>query len=298
MLFQRDSRTLTVWAPAKLNLFLEVLGKRPDGFHELETLMTTVGLYDTLTFSEEPARAVRLSCRFTDPADEGGLPPDPQQNLVVRAAQLLRQSAGINRGVHIELTKRIPLAAGLAGGSTDAAATLAGLNLFWNAGLSAADLQTLAAQLGSDIPFFLHSTSTAICRGRGERIEPLSLPNTFHFVIVRPASGLATALVFKNCRPAETPVRAAPLVAALRQGDSARCARLLHNRLQPPAESLNADVVRLRQEFEQLPVLGHLMSGSGTSYFGLCSSRRHASAVAARLRARRAGRVFVVQCRP
>ncbi|HVW01663.1 MAG TPA: hypothetical protein VHB77_15025, partial [Planctomycetaceae bacterium] len=137
-----------------------------------------------------------------------------------------------------------------------------------------------------------------VCRGRGERIEPLSLPNALHFVVVRPASGLATALVFKHCRPAETPATAQPLVEALQRGDSARCARLLHNRLQAPAESLNADVVQMRREFERLPVLGHLMSGSGTSYFGVCSSRRQASAVAARLRARRAGRVFVVQCRP
>jgi 4-diphosphocytidyl-2-C-methyl-D-erythritol kinase len=119
-----------------------------------------------------------------------------------------------------------------------------------------------------------------------------------HFVIVRPATGLATATVFRHCRPAEQRESVQPLLEALRHGRLGRVASLLHNRLQAPAEALNADVTRLKQHFSKLPVLGHLMSGSGTSYFGLCANRQQGLRVAARLKAVRAGEVFVARSRP
>jgi 4-diphosphocytidyl-2-C-methyl-D-erythritol kinase len=293
---------LVVEAPAKVNLFLEILAKRNDGFHELETLMVSVDLYDTLVFMEGQSERVTLRCvdagsqEGTDFAGEKSF-PGGRDNLVVQAARLLREYTGVKNGVRIDLVKRIPVAAGLAGGSSDAAATLMALSRLWNLRLSAVELEQLALQLGSDVGFFLSPSVAAICRGRGEKIEPLCLSDQLHFVIARPPTGLSTAVVFRNCSIPDTPRQVEPLAAALRQGNLGRAVSHLHNGLQLPAEKLNPDVQRLRSIFSQQPVLGHLMSGSGTSYFGLCANRRQAIQVAARLRLQHVGRVFVAQSR-
>ncbi|MBI3864824.1 MAG: 4-(cytidine 5'-diphospho)-2-C-methyl-D-erythritol kinase [Planctomycetia bacterium] len=302
MLCRGQTTGVTVFAPAKLNLFLKVLGKRADGYHELETLMVSVGLYDTLVFSDAPAGHLSLVCRDGRvPAARAGpreMPGDGEDNLVLRAARLLRETTGTAHGARIELVKRIPLSAGLAGGSSDAAATLWGLNRLWNLGLDASELMRLASRLGSDIPFFLCSASAAICRGRGEIVEPLPLAARYWFVVARPATGLATAEVYRGCRPSTIGWTAAALASALAGGRLPEAAGLFHNALQEPAERLNADVTRLKRAFARQPFAGHQMSGSGTSYFGLCRSRRQAAQYAARLRATRLGDVFVVSNRP
>lgn len=316
MLVRQQGSALVVHTPAKLNLFLEILGKRPDGFHELETLMVTVGLYDTLRFTEDDSSAspvrsasatsaadlpsdIHLSCQWAGPPEFSPGPiPTGRDNLVVRAAELLREVAGTRRGASIELTKRIPMAAGLAGGSSDCAATLFALNRLWKLGLSDQRLLELAARLGSDIAFFLTRTSAAVCRGRGEIIEPVAAPMRLHFVIAKPTSGLTTAAVFRQCRPAAVPRSAQPLVDSLCRGRLSMAARQLHNALQPPAEQLNSDVVRLRHTFSRLPFLGHQMSGSGTSYFGLCSQLDQARALAAQVRAAGCDDVFVASTQP
>ena len=306
MLFRDEANTVTVGAPAKLNLFLEVLGRRTDGFHELETLMVTVGLHDTLRFVPNATGELRLTCIDARSRHRPGAASDPlplssgADNLVMRAALLLKETTGTNSGADIQLFTRIPLAAGLAGGSSDAAATLAGLNRLWKLGLSASDLQQLAAKLGSDIPFFLASegTGAAVCRGRGELIEPVRLPHRMHFVVVRPRSGLSTADVFKHCRPGSSGKRVENLVCALQQGRLHTAASSFHNSLQPAAEILNADVTQMKQAFERLPFIGHLMSGSGTSYYGLCGQRDQAAKLAARLKGARLGDVMTVQSRP
>ena len=318
MLLRQQGRTLVVHTPAKLNLFLEILGKRPDGYHELETLMVTVGHYDTLRFTEETSFArssspaalptdsdeatspgISLTCRWAGPpACSPGPLPTGTDNLVVRAAQLLRDVSGTRRGVRIELTKRIPLAAGLAGGSSDCAATLVALNRLWELGLSDRQLLELAARLGSDVAFFLMRTPAAVCRGRGEIIEPLVRPMRLHFVISKPASGLSTAAVFRQCRATAEPRSARPLVEALRAGRLSLAANRLHNALQSPAEELNPDVIRLRRLFDRLPFIGHQMSGSGTSYFGICSQQEQARALAAQVRSTGCDHVFVASTQP
>lgn len=302
MLCRGQTTTVTVFAPAKLNLFLKVLGKRADGYHELETLMLSVGLYDSLRLTDDPSGRLELECSDGGPcngwAARRELPGSGTDNLVIRAAELLRSAAGASRGARIELVKRIPLAAGLAGGSSDAAATLWGLNRLWNLGLSIPDLAALAARLGSDVPFFLCSSSAAICRGRGEVVEPLSLPARFWFVIARPPRGLSTAEVFRNCRASDVAWSAEELAGRLSQGRLDAAAGLFHNALQEPAERLCSDVARLKTAFARQPFAGHMMSGSGTSYFGLCRSRRQAQQLAARLRATRLGDVFAVSSRP
>lgn len=304
MLLRQKGRTLVVHSPAKLNLFLEVLGKRTDGYHELETLMVTLGQYDTLRFSEETSADstssnIYLTCHWAGPpACSPGPLPTGNDNLVVRAAQLLRDVSGTSRGVRIELTKRIPLAAGLAGGSSDGAATLMALNQLWELGFSGQKLLELAARLGSDVAFFLARTPAAICRGRGELIEPVAQPMRLHFVISKPASGLSTAEVFRQCRVAVEPHSARSLVSNLCAGHLSRAATHLYNALQAPAEHLNSDVVRLRRLFSRLPFFGHQMSGSGTSYFGICAQREQALALAAQVRSAGSDYVFVASTQP
>src|SRR5512135_520820 len=152
-----------VLAPAKLNLFLEILRKRPDGYHELESLMVAVDLFDTLTFTADPSGAITLRC------DDPTLPTD-RRNLVVKAAERLKAESGCPRGATIELRKAIPAQAGLAGGSSDAAATLAALDRLWELRTPPGHLDALAGEIGSDVAFFRHAP-IAVCRGRGECVE-------------------------------------------------------------------------------------------------------------------------------
>ncbi|HYT90648.1 MAG TPA: 4-(cytidine 5'-diphospho)-2-C-methyl-D-erythritol kinase, partial [Gemmataceae bacterium] len=189
-----------VWAPAKVNLYLEVLAKRVDGYHEIETLMIGVSLYDTLVFKEDSSGAISLRCH----RPELSTGPD---NLVMRAAERLRQHTGCPRGAHIRLVKRIPLAAGLAGGSTDAAAALAGLNRLWQLNLPDTELAELAARLGSDVPFFF-ATPAAWCTGRGEKVTPVALGKRLWFVLLCPPFGLATADVYRGLTVPERPTSA------------------------------------------------------------------------------------------
>jgi 4-diphosphocytidyl-2-C-methyl-D-erythritol kinase len=302
MLCRGQITYVTVAAPAKLNLFLKILGKRADGYHELETLIVSVGLYDTLLLSDDSSGQLRLSCQDGGMRQAGAVARElaaaGPDNLVWRAAELLRSATGTTRGARIELIKRIPLAAGLGGGSSDAAATLWGLNRLWKLGLSVPELQALGAGLGSDIPFFLCSTAAAICRGRGEIVEPLRLPARFWFVIARPETGLSTADVYRRCRPSRITGTAGELAVCLSRARLSAAAVRFHNALQEPAEQLNADVTRLKTAFARQPFAGHMMSGSGTSYFGLCRSRQQGVQLAARLKAARLGDVFVASSRP
>ncbi|HVC96648.1 MAG TPA: 4-(cytidine 5'-diphospho)-2-C-methyl-D-erythritol kinase [Pirellulales bacterium] len=286
---------LEVLAPAKLNLFLEVLDKRDDGFHEIETLMVPIGLFDTLHFQDAPSGRIDLTCR-TSATFGGSAEPIPAgpENIVFRAVDLVRRRFGVTKGARVRLMKRIPMAAGLAGGSSDAAAALVATCRLWELALSPGELSQLAAELGSDVPFFL-GRGAAVCRGRGERIQPVSGLGNLWFVVVKPPVGLSTAEVYRACRAADRPRRVESLIEALRAGRLARAALGLHNALQPAAEKLEPWVGRLSREFAALDCLGHKMSGSGTSYFGLCRHARQARRVAACLRTRGVGRCYAVQ---
>ena len=174
----RSAGELVIQAPAKLNLFFEVLAKRADGYHEIETLMCPIDLYDTLHFQEDSSGEVRLRCRRVFGAGGPGSRglhdvTEGPDNLVMRAVELVRRRAGVRRGARLLLVKRIPAAAGLGGGSSDAAAALVAANEGWRLGRSRDELAAWAAELGSDVPFFLAGTS-AVCRGRGERVEPVA----------------------------------------------------------------------------------------------------------------------------
>jgi len=259
-----------------VNLYLEVLGKRADGYHEINTLLVAVRLYDTLVLKDDPSGRLQLRCNYPNLATG-------EDNLVMRAARLLQAHSGCQRGATLRLVKRIPLAAGLAGGSSDAAAALAGLNQLWHLGLTKSDLTTLAAQLGSDVPFFFH-TPAAWCTGRGEQVEALKLQRPLDFVIVCPKAGLSTAEVYKHVSVPERPESGEAIRRATQEGDVEAMGRALHNRLQPAAESLCPAIAKLHTLLAEAKPAGQLMSGSGSSLFALCHHRVEAQAIARRLR--------------
>jgi 4-diphosphocytidyl-2-C-methyl-D-erythritol kinase len=275
MLIAHAADTVTVQAPAKVNLFLEVLAKRPDGYHDIATVMVAVGLHDTLEIREDTPGEIRLL------SDHPSLTTGPD-NLICRAAALLRQQTGCSRGARIQLRKRIPLAAGLAGGSADAAATLLGLNRLWGLGLAPAELARLGSQVGSDVAFFF-ALPAAWCTGRGEIVQPLTLGRPLWFLLVCPGVGLSTAEVYRGVRVPATPVAGDAIRAALAVGDVARVGRHLHNRLQEPAERLCPAVARWRQRLAPLGPAGVLMSGSGSSVFALCREESEAQRLAGML---------------
>ena len=302
MQVHRSEAGVVVQTPAKLNLFFEVLAKRNDGYYEIETLMCPIDLYDTLYFTKEQSGQVNLQCEWAlgiSAPDGNKLDELPQgrDNLAVRAVELLREQTGILSGATLRLVKRIPIAAGLGGGSSDAAAALVAANEGWAIGLSQSELAELAARLGSDVPFFL-AGGPAICRGRGERVEPVGCAEVLDFVVVRPPVGLSTANVYAAARPTRKPRSLAPMLDAFSQGNIDQIGRLLWNRLQGAAENLSPWIERLQQEFAREDFLGYKLSGSGTSYFGLCRHSHHARDVAKRLEARDIGSVFAVRsCR-
>ncbi len=281
-----------VLAPAKLNLFLEVLGRRPDGYHEIESLMVAVNLHDSLAFTDDPTGEISLRC------NEPTLPVGGD-NLVVMAAERLKASAGSLRGARIVLEKAIPAESGLAGGSSDAAATLVALNRLWDLRLPEGHLRDLAAEIGSDVTFFIDGPA-AVCRGRGEQVEPVALKERYHFVLVRPPVGISTADVYRRVVPPEQPRPIGPILEALSQGGFAELGRSLFNRLQPVAEVLRPELARVKDALASLgPLLsGFLMSGSGSAYFGLCPDLAAASRAAEILETLGLGWVRVVTCPP
>ncbi len=293
MRIRSSAALVEISAPAKLNLHLEVLQRRADGYHELESLLVPIGLVDTLLFRPVGNGDIDFACECE--GHQGGTAglPESSDNLVVRALEMLRARTGRALGAVVRLVKRIPVGAGLGGGSSDAAAALVAGNLGWKLGFTLAELHELAAGLGSDVPFFLHG-GPAVCRGRGEQVEPVSGLGRLHFVVCMPPASLLTRDVYGICEPVARSGAWQALLAALREGDLALAGRLLHNRLEEAAARLSPWVARLRREFARLDVLGACLSGSGTAYFGLCRSAWQARRVGALLQQRGAGRVYAV----
>jgi 4-diphosphocytidyl-2-C-methyl-D-erythritol kinase len=261
--------------PAKVNLFLEIHGKRPDGYHDLSTLIVAVDLYDDLEFAPADDGTTELVCDL--PELSVG-----QDNLIHKAAERLRQKTGSTRGVKIHLTKRIPWAAGLGGGSSDAAATLAGLNILWDLGLSQEELSQLAGELGSDIPFFLNGPA-AWCLGRGERIEPVPIGQTLNLVLIKPEEGLSTAEVYRKVRVPTEPRDGTACRTALAEGNAEVIGSTMFNRLQEPAFDLCPAAAEVAQRLGEFGTAGVLLSGSGSCLFALCRDPLEARRVGADL---------------
>jgi 4-diphosphocytidyl-2-C-methyl-D-erythritol kinase len=272
-------------SPCKVNLLLNILGKRADGFHELETVLQPVRVFDRLSFTRA-GQGIQLSCSAP------GLPTDAR-NLVYRAAAMFLEAAGVRDGVRLELQKHIPLAAGLGGGSGNAATTLLGLNELFGVPLAFAQLQRLAAALGSDVPFFLQE-KPALATGRGEQIEPLepfAALKGAAFVLVHPGFGISTAWAYEqlarfpdalNGRPG----RAQQLISLLRSAELETVGAEFYNSLEAPALE-KYPLLTLFQEFLRANgAIAALMSGSGSTTFAVVKGLEAASALADKLKDR------------
>ena len=270
---------LVLRTSAKVNLALEVLGKRADGYHEIATVLQAVDLCDRLTV--EAADTISLE------ADDPALPTD-DGNLVVRAAKLFQKEAGVEAGARLSLRKQIPVAAGLGGGSSDAAATLWALNRLWGLRWPKARLHELAIQLGMDVPFFL-GPGRALATGRGEELEPLPGGGGYALVLVNPGVALSTREVYGRV-PAGW--RAEPhgtrrVVEALRTRSVVKLAAALTNNLEGLVEPALPVIRQTKAALMAAGALGAMMSGSGPTVFGMARSLDHARQI--RQRVSRAG---------
>jgi 4-diphosphocytidyl-2-C-methyl-D-erythritol kinase len=272
MYCERQAGCVVVRAPAKINLFLEVLARRADGYHEIATLMVAVNLFDTLEIRELPAPKIDLSC--DQPALSTG-----DDNLVQKAGQALGATAGFRGGATIHLQKRIPMAAGLGGGSSDAAATLVGLNELWKLGLSTSELSSIGSRLGSDVPFFL-AAHAAWCTGRGDHVKPVVAGKPIWLVLLCPAKGCSTAEVYRQVRVPVHPEDGSRVVSALQSGDVEEMGKRLHNRLEEAACAVTPDVAYWKERLATLNPAGTLMTGSGSTVFALCRDEIEANRIA------------------
>jgi 4-diphosphocytidyl-2-C-methyl-D-erythritol kinase len=268
------SRRLVLSASAKVNLALEVLSRRSDGYHEIATVMQTVDLSDRLVLEDADDLAVDTSVP--------GVPTD-ERNLAYRAAAALRDAAKLSRGVRISLDKRIPVAAGLGGGSTDAAAVLAGLNRLWGLRWPAAQLEELAVGVGMDVPFFLRG-GAALATGRGERLLPLG-GAALALVLVNPRFPLSTAEMYARVTPAmySDGDRAREMAEALESRRAGRVARSLYNGLELAARAAHPQIGQMQAALVAAGALGAAMSGSGPTVFGVARSWEQARQIQARV---------------
>ncbi len=248
-------------ARAKINLTLDVGARRPDGYHELESVMHTIDLCDFVTLADaDEGIEISVNVPFV---------PRDQRNIAHRAAVCLMQRIGVQRGVRIDIDKRIPIAAGLAGGSADGAAVLRGLNQLWDLGLTTQDLVDIAAEVGSDVPFCVEG-GCAIARGRGERLERVSQGARFWIVLVKPPLSVSTADVYAAFDAYDGPPAPAGTAAVRELLDAGRLNAVmdvLSNGLEPVTCLLYPEVARLRDLMERLAGRRALMSGSGPTVF-------------------------------
>lgn len=253
---------LSVKAPAKINLSLDVLHKRPDGYHEVEMVMTTIDLADRIELVDLPEDKITILShnRFV---------PDDGRNLAYQAAQLLKKRFNIKKGVAITIDKVIPVAAGLAGGSSDAAATLKGLNELWGLGLSMDELADLGAEIGSDVSFCVYG-GTALASGRGEKIRHLPTPPNCWVILAKPTIGVSTADVYKNLdvKNLKHPDTEAMIKALENESYHGICDHL-SNVLESVTLNMYPEVAHIKEQMERFGADSVLMSGSGPTVYGL-----------------------------
>lgn len=250
-------------APAKINLCLDVLRKREDGYHDVEMVMTMVDLADRLEMSELPRDTIIIS-------SQAGYIPLDEKNLAFQAARLIKERYGVTRGVYIHLDKKIPVAAGLAGGSSDAAATLRGLNRLWGLGLTNTELEALGAELGSDVPFCVRG-GTVLATGRGEVLTDAPAPPQCWVVLAKPPIHVSTAEVYRRLqvdRISERP-SAGRMLEALRRRDVRDMCSAMGNVLEEVTFRLHPEVRQIKELMLRLGAEGALMSGSGPTVFGV-----------------------------
>ena len=262
--------TLTRKAYAKINLGLDVLRRREDGYHEVKMIMQTVDIYDVLTFVKAPADVFRLS------VDSAQI-PDDDNNLVLKAARLLFATAGIDAGVEVTLQKNIPVAAGMAGGSTDAAATLIGLNALYDLRFTTEQLQEIGVKLGADIPY-CSMGGTALSQGIGEILRPLPAPPRAHLVIAKPDLMISTKYVYENLHANSLKVHPNidGMIEALSNQDLTKMCSLMGNVLETVTEKENPIITQIKDLMKEQGATGALMSGSGPTVFSIFTEEEKA----------------------
>jgi len=268
--YKGGRKMLYVKAPAKINLTLDVLYKRPDNFHEVEMVMTTVDLADRISLESREDGVIQIIS--TD-----NFVPNDHRNFAYQAARLIKDTYGIKQGVSITIEKEIPIAAGLAGGSSDAAATLKGLNELWNLGLSIDELAELGAKIGSDVSFCVYG-GTALATGRGEIIKEIPAPPNCWVVLAKPKIGVSTAEVYGGLKVEglEHP-NTKQMIQAIETKDYELLCSSLGNVLETVTFKLHPEVVMLKEQMKRFGADATLMSGSGPTVFGLVDSEARVS---------------------
>ncbi len=270
--YKGGRKMLYVKAPAKINLTLDVLYKRPDNFHEVEMVMTTVDLADRISLESREDGVIQIIS--TD-----NFVPNDHRNFAYQAARLIKDTYGIKQGVSITIEKEIPIAAGLAGGSSDAAATLKGLNELWNLGLSIDELAELGAKIGSDVSFCVYG-GTALATGRGEIIKEIPAPPNCWVVLAKPKIGVSTAEVYGGLKVKglEHP-NTKQMIKAIETKDYELLCSSLGNVLETVTFKLHPEVVMLKEQMKRFGADATLMSGSGPTVFGLVDSEARVSRI-------------------
>ncbi len=289
-------RSYSLIAPAKINLYLEIIGDRPDGYHELAMVLQSISLADQVDIRPIEIDTILVQCK-------SAAVPNDKTNLAYRAAALMGQqfpdAMAQYGGIEITIHKKIPVAAGLAGGSTNAAAVLVGLDLLWELGLTQGELEELGAQLGSDVPFCIQG-GTALATGRGEVLSPLINLDHLYVVLAKYRSlAISTPWAYKTYRTQfgdtyiseakdlqsrRKRVHSGEIVSAIMQRDAAKIGQLLHNDLEKVALPEYPEVLQLREAFASQNILGTMMSGSGPTVFALTESEQQALEVAETVR--------------
>lgn len=283
---------LRIQARAKVNLFLEITGMRPDGFHYIRSVLAPVSLGDALTFEEAGASLTEIIA-----ADHISLPGLPWaipvfengKNIMERAAELLRSATGCELGARITLEKKIPVKAGLGGGSADAAATLIGLNELWALGLDTEALMKIGARIGCDVPAMIRG-GILTATGVGEILSPVAVSgdSEFWLVLVNPGFGIATADVYSQWKPAgdlgSTNVRYNEIVCGFKKAESATIARGLHNELEKTVLRKHPLLALLKEDLVGAGALSAMLTGSGATVYGLAAGKEHAEGIAGKIR--------------
>ena len=256
------TKSVTVRVPGKVNVYLGVGPREFSGYHELATIFQAVGIYDEVTVSAADSLKISGLGAFADQI------PTDETNLAWKAAELVARACGEDPNIHIQIDKSIPIAAGMAGGSADAAATLVACDTYWNAGIPRDQLDAMAATLGSDVPFMLHG-GCALGVGRGDVLSPVMIRGSFHWVFATFDEGLSTAQIYEKTdelRGLEfeaEPEVPTELLSALARGDAPALGRLLHNDLQLAATTSRPLLGRVLEQGIDYGALGAIVSGSG-----------------------------------
>jgi 4-diphosphocytidyl-2-C-methyl-D-erythritol kinase len=256
------TKSVTVRVPGKVNVYLGVGPREFSGYHELATIFQAVGIYDEVTVSAADSLTISGLGQFADQI------PTDETNLAWKAAELVARACGEEPNIHIQIDKAIPIAAGMAGGSADAAATLVACDAYWNAGIPRDQLDAMAATLGSDVPFMLHG-GCALGVGRGEVLSPVMIRGSFHWVFATFDEGLSTAQIYEKTDEMrglefeDEPEVPTELLSALARGDAPALGRLLHNDLQLAATTSRPQLGRVLEQGIDSGALGAIISGSG-----------------------------------